>query len=101
MYLLQKKGSRCEISENISAFCLYAQVASLLLDYCTTDLDPTDPQAVDQLMNLRLCMLADGQLVSFTAGSRVHYYVLSAEEHTVLSGHPSSIVHWQVNIHAA
>ena len=75
------------------------QVAEVLLEYCLSDIDVTEVQDVEQLVDVPLCVLTNGSLVPFaSSSSNQHCFVLTAEEQALLAGYPSATVLWQASL---
>lgn len=75
---------------------LLLQVAGALLDYCMSDIDTSDANSVKQLVSLPLCATSDGGLQPLAGSGMQARYILTPEEHVLLSHQPALIVHWQV-----
>ena len=78
--------------------CCYDQVAGMLLEYCMSDIDINSPESVAELAGLPLVALADGTLCPLGTSAFEPNYVLTSQEHVLLSSQKGVIVHWQVQL---
>ena len=66
----------------------------MLLEYCLSDINATEMQDIEQLVDVPLCLLTNGSVVPFASQS---CFLLTAEEQILLAGSSSAIVLWQAS----